>query len=103
VKDKSILIHLGKGELGVRRIKALLSLASDEAYYWNSKPSIGRYIVYLADKKIRDDENTKNGSIKKLDKLFISIKERIARGDEPNDIYLDCKGGLESILGVVVE
>ena len=43
--------HLGEGPQGRERKEALLRLAS--RYLWRGRPSIGRFIVALADAEIR--------------------------------------------------
>ena len=45
-------IHLGTGELGKKRYEALKRIAERMGFKWNKKPSIGRWLVYLADKEI---------------------------------------------------
>lgn len=54
VDDRIVLqpIHLGKGEEGQRRKAALEKMASDDGCFWNGKPSIGRWLVALADREL---------------------------------------------------
>lgn len=50
--DKSIVlqpIHLGKGEEGITRRVQLEQLAGRAGCYWNHRPSIGRWLISLAD------------------------------------------------------
>lgn len=50
--DKSIVlqpIHLGKGEQGIMRRVQLEQLAARAGFHWNSRPSIGRWLISLAD------------------------------------------------------
>lgn len=50
--EKSVVlqpIHLGKGEQGIIRRVALDRLAAEAGYHWNERPSIGRWLVALAD------------------------------------------------------
>mgnify|MGYP001278166496 CR=1 FL=1 len=46
-------IHLGTGVEGEFRRQALEALAVEAGCEWGGKPSIGRYIVALADAKLR--------------------------------------------------
>lgn len=48
-------IHLGTGEVGKRRRKALERLAERMGFEWNKKPSIGRWLIYLADKELESE------------------------------------------------
>lgn len=50
-------IHLGKGEEGQRRRETLEKMAADAGHFWNGKPSIGRWLVALADRELS------NGSV----------------------------------------
>jgi hypothetical protein len=52
--DKSIVlqpIHLGKGEQGIMRRVQLEQLAGNAGCYWNHRPSIGRWLILLADQQ----------------------------------------------------
>lgn len=44
-------IHLGRGEEGQRRKESLERLAAEAGHFWNGKPSVGRWLVALADQK----------------------------------------------------
>lgn len=46
-------IHLGTGMQGAKRRKALESLAKEAGYTWGGKPSIGRWLVALAEEKTK--------------------------------------------------
>lgn len=46
-------IHLGTGAQGAKRRKALESLAKEAGYTWGGKPSVGRWLVALADEKTK--------------------------------------------------
>lgn len=48
-------VHLGMGVRGANRRKALESLAKEAGYIWGSKPSIGRWLVALADKQLEKE------------------------------------------------
>ncbi len=48
-------IHLGTGEVGKRRREALERLAERMGFTWNEKPSIGRWLVYMADKELESE------------------------------------------------
>jgi hypothetical protein len=53
--NKSIVlqpIHLGKGEQAIMRRLALDALAGEAGYWWNGQPSVGRWLISLADEKI---------------------------------------------------
>lgn len=45
-------IHLGTGEEGIRRRKALLALAAEAGHSWGGQTSIGRWLVALADERL---------------------------------------------------
>jgi len=45
-------IHLGQGAEGQRRKEALEKIAALAGYTWGGKPSIGRWLVALADKEL---------------------------------------------------
>lgn len=45
-----ISVHLGTGEEGTARKRALETLAADAGHYWNEEPSIGRWMIAQADK-----------------------------------------------------
>ena len=60
-------VDLGQGERGQRRKAALLALAQASGYYWGGKPSIGRFICYLADSEIETQERSDNN-----ERLFTS-------------------------------
>lgn len=45
-------IHLGSGEQGRQRKAALEQIAANEGHVWGGKPSIGRWLVALADSKL---------------------------------------------------
>lgn len=47
-------VHLGKGEEGERRKLALEHLAAREGHLWGGEPSIGRWLVALADQEINE-------------------------------------------------
>lgn len=44
--------HLGSGEQGAARKAALEQLAAEAGCYYNGQPSIGKYLVKLADERI---------------------------------------------------
>lgn len=44
-------IHLGSGEEGQRRRDALEAMAAAGGHFWGGKPSIGRWLVALADRE----------------------------------------------------
>lgn len=46
-------VHLGKGEEGQRRRDALEAMAAEAGHFWGGKPSIGRWLVAMADKLLR--------------------------------------------------
>lgn len=48
-------IHLGTGEQGVARRRVLEGLAEEAGYTWGGKPSIGRWLVALADEEIKQN------------------------------------------------
>jgi hypothetical protein len=58
-KYYTINVHLGKGKEGARRLHALRLLAAQAGYYWNSEPSIGRWLSAVADEKIGPDWEAK--------------------------------------------
>jgi len=58
-KYYTINVHLGKGKEGARRLHALRLLAAQAGYYWNSEPSIGRWLAAVADEKIGPDWEAK--------------------------------------------
>jgi hypothetical protein len=58
-KYYTINVHLGKGKEGARRLHALRLLAAQAGYYWNSEPSIGRWLGAVADEKIGPDWEAK--------------------------------------------
>ena len=45
-------IRLGQTEIGQRRKKALEELAAEADCYWGGKPSIGKYLIMIADERI---------------------------------------------------
>lgn len=45
-------IHLGSGEQGEVRRQALERIALREGFVWDGKPSIGRWLINLADREI---------------------------------------------------
>lgn len=45
-------VHLGKGEEGQRRREALETMAAAAGHFWGGKPSIGRWLVAMADKEL---------------------------------------------------
>ena len=47
-------VHLGSGEEGQQRKRALESIAAREGFFWNDKPSIGRWLVAVADIEIEN-------------------------------------------------
>lgn len=49
-------IHLGKGQEGQRRKEALESLAVEAGHFWGGQPSIGRWLVALADERLRSGQ-----------------------------------------------
>jgi hypothetical protein len=51
-KYRTINVHLGKGQEGHRRLRALRRLAAEAGYYWNNEPSIGRWLSAVADEQI---------------------------------------------------
>lgn len=58
-RDRIVLqpVHLGTGEVGRKRRAALEAMAEEAGYHWNGKPSIGRWLVSLADEKIAETES----------------------------------------------
>ena len=44
-------VHLGTGEQGRKRRAMLERMAAEAGYFWNGRPSIGRWLVAIADKK----------------------------------------------------
>lgn len=50
-------VHLGTGEIGVARRKALEAVAAEAGHFWGGKPSIGRWIVAVADEKRKGQES----------------------------------------------
>jgi len=44
-------VHLGSGQLGESRKKALKQLAAEADCHWGGQPSIGRYLIKLADEE----------------------------------------------------
>lgn len=53
--DKAVVlqpVHLGKGEQGILRRLALETLAGEAGHWWNREPSIGRWLVALANTQI---------------------------------------------------
>lgn len=53
--NKSVVlqpVHLGTGEQGIMRRIALDNLAAAAGCWWNESPSVGRWLVKLADDKI---------------------------------------------------
>lgn len=50
-------IHLGSSEKGQRRKQALEALAAEAECFWNNEPSIGRWLIALADEFIIRKEN----------------------------------------------
>jgi hypothetical protein len=46
-------IHLGTGEQGITRRIALDSLAGSAGHWWNGQPSVGRWLVAMADEAIK--------------------------------------------------
>jgi len=49
-------MHLGKGQEGERRRLALEHIAAREGHLWDGGPSIGRWLVALADREISDPQ-----------------------------------------------
>lgn len=47
-------IHLGKDAEGQRRKEALERLAAQAGHFWGGKPSVGRWLVALADAAVAD-------------------------------------------------
>lgn len=45
-------VHLGSGEQGEARKRALERIAEREGFTWNGAPSIGRWLISLADREI---------------------------------------------------
>jgi hypothetical protein len=48
-------IYLGRGDQGQQRKLALERIASREGHTWNGQPSIGRWLVAVADEEIRKE------------------------------------------------
>lgn len=44
-------IHLGSGHLGEARRKALEAIAAEAECFWGGQPSIGRWLIKLADER----------------------------------------------------
>lgn len=53
MSDYTVLqpVHLGSGQLGKARKKALEQLATAADCFWGGQPSIGRYLIKLADER----------------------------------------------------
>jgi DNA invertase Pin-like site-specific DNA recombinase len=51
----TINIHLGDDNQGARRKRALERLAAEAGYEWGGNPSVGRWLVGLADQKLEED------------------------------------------------
>lgn len=49
-------IHLGLDEQGQQRKEALEQIAAREGHFWGGKPSIGRWLVALADKELENGQ-----------------------------------------------
>lgn len=47
-------IHLGSDEQGRQRKAALERIAASEGHFWGNKPSIGRWLVALADRELEN-------------------------------------------------
>ncbi len=50
--DKPIVlqpVHLGRGEQGIMRRLALDTIAGQAGHWWNGQPSVGRWLVAMAD------------------------------------------------------
>ena len=62
MSDYTVLqpVHLGKGVIGSARKEALERLAANNDCFWGGQPSIGRYLIKLADEEIN----------MKLEKMF---------------------------------
>lgn len=45
-------VHLGTGKPGIDRRRALETLAAEAGHLWNGKPSVGRWLVALADEEL---------------------------------------------------
>jgi hypothetical protein len=52
-------VHLGTGEQGIERRLALQSLAGQAGCWWGGQPSIGRWLVELADQEIEEDNGVR--------------------------------------------
>lgn len=59
-------VHLGTGPEGRRRRQALENLAADAGHFWGGKPSIGRWLVALADEHAEEEEMTDNAWINRV-------------------------------------
>lgn len=62
-------VHLGTGPEGRRRRLALEKLAAEAGHFWGGKPSVGRWLVALADEHAEEEEMTDNAWINRVSVL----------------------------------
>jgi hypothetical protein len=72
-------IHLGNGELGRERKKALVALAARSECFWNGEPSIGRWLIALADEFIREEKEKMKDSAPIVQQI---IENGLVQSDE---------------------
>jgi hypothetical protein len=63
-------VHLGKDELGQKRREALERLAAQADCFWNNQPSIGRWLIQIADYEIQRKEENKMSLREILEEIF---------------------------------
>jgi len=70
-------IHLGSGQLGETRKKALEQLAAEAGCFWDGQPSIGRFLKKLANERIQKMIQEMLKTMLEMDAVEDSVRETV--------------------------